>query len=246
MAQPLYMLAFAPTVLMLWACAVRMSRTAELRGRLFGRSTTQLFAGGMMILGAMLAMAMCWMLDIPLEKSPSTAPRDVVKFGLLFFAAGLIVALGATAGIHLVPQRSRRSGPNRRANSVLFGFTYYVSKVTRLVLLAFLAFIFLVVLVEGPRSFRRGDWPMFPRLPCRRPSSPDVGDDPLRRQGAAHDVVLREAAAFGATELNRRPATRSLPPTVHRGASSVCGIANVRGVLRRRDRRASGAARCTR
>ena len=161
MAQPLYMLAFAPTALMLWACAVRMSRTAELRGRLFGRSTTQLFAGGMMILGAMLAMAMCWMLDIPLEKSPSAAPRDVVKFGLLFFAAGLIVALGATAVIHLVPQRSRRSGPNRRANSVLFGFTYYVSKVTRIVLLAFLAFIFLVVLVEGPRSFRRGDWPMF-------------------------------------------------------------------------------------
>jgi hypothetical protein len=155
MTDLLYIVLWAPSLLVIYAFAVRISRDVELTGRLKGRSTPQLVAGGMATVHLAFVAVVLWALGIPLEEL--AGGTDLVVFGVVGLAGAFLVSLATLGVVRVLPQRRRR-GPNQRVNRTVAGATKAVSSTFVFVLVGVLGLAWLTAIANGIGSFDVGDW----------------------------------------------------------------------------------------
>ena len=112
MANYAYLVAFAPSYLVTHAFAVRLGRAVELTGRLQGRSTINLLAGGLCVLVLGLTAVMCRLFGIPVGIGAGAGAIDVALFGVIALSMTFVVSFTTTTAVRFLPQR-RRMGPHR-------------------------------------------------------------------------------------------------------------------------------------
>ncbi len=147
-----YLVALAPAILVTHAFAVRLSRAVERTGRLQGRSTVNLLSGGLSVLNLVITTAVCRWLDIPLGIDAGAGAIDIALSGVIALLLAFAISFATRTAVRVLPQR-RRTGPNRRANSLLAGLTIGVK-----VLLGVGVLLFAVVTLSALVQLIAGDF----------------------------------------------------------------------------------------
>jgi hypothetical protein len=156
MANYAYLVAFAPSYLVTHAFAVRLGRAVELTGRLQGRSTINLLAGGLCVLVLGLTAVMCRLLGIPVGIGAGAGAIDVALFGVIALSMTFVVSFTTTTAVRFLPQR-RRVGPHQRTNNSLAHLATGI-KVFLLVGILVAVAIWIELIVSGVGTFGPFDW----------------------------------------------------------------------------------------
>jgi hypothetical protein len=122
LANYVYLVAFAPTLLVTYTFAVRLTRAVEQTGRLQGRSTARLLSGSLILLVMISTAVICGLLDIPLGIDQGADAVDIALTGLISLPVAVALCVATGAVIRALPHRER-SGPHLGVNRLLGGIT---------------------------------------------------------------------------------------------------------------------------